>query len=251
MDKNPWILAAGGLIVGLVIGYFVGTSGKTIAPSQETKTAGKTQTTNIVFVNHIQAKLPEQDVFIEQSQGGSEVVRVGVEEGKDPANLAKTVFASATFVEHDPFKVGKNPLGPFSKGKNLGFTLGDWLAATGTGTYTVTGNEAEVDISLQKLVPDGMYTVWCSRVTFPPSPAVVDKPCGATDGSENVFTADKDGNGKYSVKLSSPLEESTKETVSVIALAYHSDGKTYGANPGEFGKATHVHIFYILPAPNE
>jgi len=256
MEKNPWVMAVGGLIVGLVIGYFVGTSGKTAVP-QETvtnKTATgqvKTQTTGIMFVNHIQADLPEQDVFIEETEGSDQVVRVDVEDGNDPGNLGKSVFASAEFVEHDPFKLGENPLGPFAKGEPLGFMLGDWLAATGSGTYTVTEDGAEIDLSLQKLVPNGVYTVWCSRITFPPNVAVVDRPCGKADGSENTFTADESGIGTYNVMLSSPLEESTKETVSVIALAYHSDGKTSGADPGEFGKVTHVQVFYILPAPSK
>lgn len=251
MDKNPWIMAVAGLIIGIFIGYFVGTSGKTVAPQESTTAEVETQTTDIMFVNHIQADLPEQDVFIEDVEGSDQVVRVDVEDGKDPANLEKPVFASAEMVEHDPFKLGENPLGPFDKGEALGFTLGDWLFATGTGTYTVTGEGAEIDLSLQKLVPNGVYTVWCSRITFPPNVAVVDRPCGEADGSENTFTADENGIGTFNVMLSSPLEESTEETVSVIALAYHSDGQTYAAVPGEFGKATHVQIFYILPAPGK
>ena len=59
------------------------------------------------------------------------VVRLEGQNAKDPANLAKTVYTSAAPVPHDPFKVGSNPLGPYDEGKSLGFTLGQWLAASG------------------------------------------------------------------------------------------------------------------------
>ncbi len=201
---------------------------------------------DIKFVNHIQANLPEQDVFVESKVDLTKVVRVEGDMAKDPATLAKKVFTAAEAVPHDPFKLGPNPLGPYPKGKSLGFTLEQWLAATGTGTYMVNGEMAEMHLTLEKLVPNGIYTVWCSRLTFPPNPKVVDRPCGAEDGSENVFKTDAKGVGKFDLKLK-PLEESTKETASVIALAYHSDGKTYGATPGDFGLNSHVHIFFLVP----
>lgn len=177
-----------------------------------------------------------------------EVIRVEGEQGKDPQILAKEVYAAATPTAHDPFKVGENPLGPFDEGKKLGFTLGQWLAATGEGTYNVDKGNAVMNFSFSKLVPDGVYTLWCSRVTYPPSFKVVDVPCGAANGSENSFIADSDGNGAFLLKLK-PLEDSTSETVSIIALAYHSDGKTYGALPGDFGLNSHVQVFFILPEP--
>ena len=177
-----------------------------------------------------------------------EVFRVEGEQGKNPVNLAKAAYAAAVPTEHDPFKLGKNPLGPFPEGKSLGFTLGQWLSATGTGVYSVEGINAKLSISFKNLVPNGVYTLWCSSITFPPDPKIVDKPCGAADGSENSFVADADGNAVFSLKLK-PLEQSTKETASVVALAYHSDGKTYGAGTGDFGLATHVQIFFLMPVP--
>lgn len=175
-----------------------------------------------------------------------QVVRVEGEQAKDVVNLEKTVYAAANAVEHDPFKLGANPLGPFPKGKSLGFTLNQWLSATGIGVYSVDGDTATMELSFKNLVPNGVYTVWCSRLTLPPNPTIVDKPCGAEDGSENSFKSDDKGSGSFSLKLKS-LEPSTNETVSLIALAYHSDGKTYGANPGDFGLTSHVHIFFMMP----
>ncbi len=177
-----------------------------------------------------------------------QVIRVEGEQAKDPANLAKTVYATAVATPHDLFKVGSNPLGPFDKGKALGFTLQQWLAASGIGIYSVDEGNAQLELSFKNLVPNGVYTAWCSRMTFPPNPGIVDKPCGAEDGSENSFKADEKGTASFSLKLK-PLEASTKETASIIAIAYHSDGKTYGASPGDFGLNSHVHIFFLMPEP--
>ena len=173
---------------------------------------------------------------------------VRVEGVQDESNLAKQIYAVATAAPHDPFKLGENPLGPFDKGKSLGFTLGQWLSTSGIGIYSVDNENAELDLSFKNLVPNGVYTVWCSRITFPPEPSIVDMPCGAEDGSENSFAADEKGAGSFSLKLK-PLEASTKETASMIAVAYHSDGKTYGASPGDFGSYTHVQIFFTMPEP--
>lgn len=248
MEKYYPIIGA--LIVGLVVGFFAGRGlpqGQ-LGEISSTPTSVATEGVNIQLVNHIQAKLPEQDVFIESDTDSNMVVRVEGEAANEAETAAKNVFASSEAVPHDPFKVGENPLGPFPKGESLGFTLADWLAGTGSGTYTVDGEAAQIDLTLEKLVPNATYTVWCSRLTFPPNPAVVDKPCGAEDGSENVFNTDTNGGGTFSVKLK-PLEESTKETASVIALSYHSDGKTYGAIPGDFGLNSHVQLFFLVPEP--
>ncbi len=215
------------------------------APSPTLKPAA--EKIEIKFENHIQAGMPEQDVFIETNETGKgQVMRPDVNDSKKAENLAKTVYATATATAHDAFRLSKKPLGPFAKGKSLAFTLGEWLAASGTGTYTEPDGDAEMLLSFQKLVPNGTYTVWCSRITFPPNARTVDKPCGASDGSENRFKADSNGNGAFSLKLK-PLEESIKETASALAIAYHSDGRTYGSYPGVFGLNSHVQLFFMIP----
>ena len=202
----------------------------------------------VKLLTHIQMDLPEQDVFVESASDATKVVRVEGAEAKKVETLAKKGYASTAAVPHDPLKVGPNPLGPFPKGAALDFTLGKWLDGTGSGGYTVDGDEATVDLSMQKLVPNATYTLWCSRLKFPPNPSIVDKPCGKADGSENVFKTDASGKG--TIHLTMPaLEPSTKEVASLLALAYHSDGKTYGSEPGEFGLHTHVQLAWLLPAP--
>ena len=202
----------------------------------------------VKFMTHLQMNLPEQDVFIESATDPAKVMRVEGEAGKDPANLAKQAYASASAVPHDPFKVGQDPLGPFAKGAALGLTLGEWLAGTGGGGYTADGDQATLDLSMDKLVPKATYTLWCSRLTFPPNPKVVDKPCGAADGSQNVLKSDASGHATFHLVMPS-LEPSTKEVASVLALAYHSDGQTYGADTGAFGLHTHVQLVWLMPAP--
>ena len=182
---------------------------------------------------------------VEVKEAGK-VVRLEGAGAKDQINLAKTVYAAALPVPHDPFKVSSNPLGPFDEGKSLGFTLGKWLGASGIGIYSVDNENAELELSFKNLVPKGVYTVWCSRITFPPEPKLVDKPCGAEDGSQNGFTSDEKGTGSFSLMLM-PLDASAKETASIIALDYHSDGKIYGSSPGDFGFNSHVQLFFLLP----
>jgi len=203
---------------------------------------------NTLYIKEAQGdtvEVPDSDIMVE---GSDKVFRVEGEQ--DEENLAKTVYAAAEAIEHDPFKVGENPLGPFEKGEELGFTLGDWLAATGSGTYEVDDGEAELDLEFENLVPDAVYTIWCSRISFPPNVNIVDRPCGAEDGSENVFETDEEGNANYNLELE-PLEQSTEETATIIALAYHSDGETYGESAGDFGLNSHVQIFYLIPVPED
>ncbi len=33
----------------------------------------------------------------------------------------------------------------------------------------------------------------------------------------------------------------------MLAINYHSDGKTYGGDPGEFGYNAHIPLFLMLP----
>ena len=200
------------------------------------------------FINHIQAEFPEQDVYIETDE--TEDGMVVRPEGKlDGDTLALPVFASAEANGHDPFKLGEDPLGPVDKGEELGFTLGDWLPGKATGNYELTEDGATLSIDATGLVPNGVYTVWCSRMVLPPEPSVVDTPCGAADGSDNVVNADDLGDLTYSITMDEPLADSTNEEASVFALAYHSDGETYAEDPGEFGKVTHVQLFYLIPPP--
>lgn len=93
---------------------------------------------------------------------------------------------------------------------------------------------------------------------------------GASDGMQNVFKADANGNGTFNLKMEA-LPPSTNVTYqnyvamyvtkkvplrskiawTLLSVAYHSDGKTHGATPGELGKTAHMqltHLMYPKPA---
>lgn len=195
-------------------------------------------------LTHLALGVAEQDVYVERMAGSGEVERVLP--GEEAEYLEMPAYAAGTLVEHDLFGTSAAPVGPFEKGAELGMTLGEWLAATGQGTYTVTGDRAKIEMSLENLVPNGLYTAWCSRVSFPPNINVVDKPCGAADGTENIFTADAQGNGRFELELDA-LPPSSAETSTTIAFAYHSDGKTHGASAGDFGLNSHVQLAAPIP----
>ena len=199
------------------------------------------------FGTHPQLGFPEQHVLVQQD-GLDETMgmRLAPEETEDEANLAREIFIAGEDVGHDPFSVGEAPLGPFALGDSLEMTLGDWLSAEGSGTYRAVGNHGEVSLSLENMVPNGVYTLWCTRITVPPDFLMVNKACGPLDGSANTFTADEDGNVEFSLETWA-LDDTSAETVSVFAIAYHSDGETYGESSGVFGTVSHVQIFTILP----
>ena len=206
---------------------------------------GTQRTVNITFDNGIQSSRALADVFVE-SEGGSpdQVVRLDAAGAKDPANLAKMLYASTV-----PVDPGSKSMGPFPKGAALGVTLQQWLAATGTGTYTVNGTSADLNVSFKNLVPNGTYTLWCVIDSSVPSISPDLLPCGASDGSQNVFKADPQGNGTFKLTMKR-LPETTQERPVVIAPSYHNDGKTHGANPGDFGLNSHVQLTFMIPLPS-
>ena len=94
--------------------------------------------------------------------------------------------------------------------------------------------------------PNATYTVWCSRITLPPNPSVVDAPCGKADGSENVFHTDASGNGTYNITLDKALPTISGNTHTIIAIAYHSDNTSHGASAGDFGLNSHIQVFSLF-----
>ena len=199
------------------------------------------------FVNHVQAGMAEPDVYIETDDGM--VRRMTAEEADD--YMDAPVFTVAIANDHDPFGVVEGSGDPRESGFDLGFTMADWLGASGELVYTVSGNDAQIDAHFENLVPGGVYTLWCSTVATPPDFHIVNIPCGDPYGGDNVFTADEDGSAQASVKLH-PLSTAREDLIPMVAVAYHSDGNTYDEYPGSFGLNTHVQIFApIPPADNE
>ncbi len=198
------------------------------------------------FVNHLQAKLPEQDVYLERVAGSGDVHRVTA----DDKDMNATLYAAAEAVKHNPFDAKAN--GPYKKGKTLGLTLGQWLAATGSGTYTCANGQGTVSASFKKLIPNGTYTMWYFFLPMPPTQpftGTLDLPLGARDGSQNAFKSDAQGNANFKAAFKPCLQLSGDQVASGLAIAWHSDGKTYYSDPGSFGSATHVQLFLLFPGP--
>lgn len=199
---------------------------------------------DIAFVTHLDIDLPEQDVFIERVQGSGEVYRVT----KGDHNMNALLYGTAKETPHDPF----NPaaVGPHKKGEALGMTLGQWLKHSGQGRYTCTDGVGSLDLDFTGLVPNGVYTMWHAFMALPPPvpfTGTLDLPLGARDGSESVFTASADGKAAFKHTFQPCLQMSDTWTTSMLAIAYHSDGNTYGGHPGKFGLNAHIPLFVMLP----
>lgn len=234
--------------------------------------ASKPWEVNISLLSSIYLPTPRPvgDVYFELNNTTPDLVyRIESGQAKDPINLGKMAYATTNTTRHDVYKLMPNALGPFPKGKALRFTLEQWLAATGLGTYIEENDNAALNLTFHNLVPNGTYSVWSHRVTMPPDYNYSFTPVGASDGSQNVFKADADGNGIFKLKLKAlppstnitykdyvamyvtkQVPISTRITWTLIAVAYHSDGKTHGPTPGELGKTTHMQMTHLMyPKP--
>ena len=224
-----------GVLVSLVVvGVLaIGVAARANAPGAEIR---------LQFVNFLHMKVPEQDVFIEKAAGSDEVYRTTSAE-----NINAPLYAVAAAVPEDPFNA--KDLGPYKKGRALGITLGQWLAGTGSGTLACRNGTGTLNASFTKLVPNGVYTVWYHFGSAQPtSPALgFDLPLGAIDGLQNIFRSDVAGNASFKLAFKPCLQLSGDYAAAVLAIAWHSDGKTYGIGPGPMGQATHVQLLVELP----
>ena len=216
-------------------------------PSQPVPVAARgtaSSSIELAFITHLDAGMPEQDVFIERRPGSGEVFRVTTGDH----DMMAPLFKATTELPHNPFDPAAN--GPYPKGEALGMTLGEWLRHSGTGTYRYQDGSGTLELDLQNLVPGGVYTIWYAFMPVtPPEPftGTLDLPLGAPDGTESGFRADASGRARFTHSFRPGLQMSDVWTTAVLAIAYHSDGKTHGGSAGEFGKHTHVPLFTMLP----
>lgn len=215
-----------------------------ITPSAQAQTISTIA--SVPFTNHIDSDLIEVDVYVE---GESGVWRVGPKEADAHAN--SVIFTTAHSVEHEPEDESKK--GPYPKGQSLGMKFGEWLAAKGSSVIKCEGGKGKVEAKFEKLVPEGVYTMWywtmASTKTI--NRQSIEMPLGAPDGSKATFTAGLDGSAQYSASFEPCLQGSGSRFMTGLAIAYHSDGKTYGYTPGEFGNRSHIHLFNLLPADSD
>jgi hypothetical protein len=198
----------------------------------------------LAFATHLDMELPEQDAYIEREPGSGQLWRVTLGEN----DMSLPLYRTARAVKHDPFDPAA--LGPYPKGEPLGMTLGQWLHQSGHGRYTYADGVGKLELSFSGLVPKGVYTLWHAFMALPPTEpfsGTLDLPLGARDGSESVFVADEKGRAEVVRSFTPGLQMSDVYTTSMLAIAYHSDGKTHGGVPGDFGLNVHVPLFVMLP----
>lgn len=202
----------------------------------------------LVFINHLQAEVVEQFVYVERETGSGLVYRVSpLDAGR---YMDAPAYATADSVVISPLDHGE--VGPYPRGPALGFTLGEWLAATGTAIYRCDDDVGTVQAQFDDLVPNGLYTMWyyfVPRANLDPF-RFVDLPLGALDGSDSRFTADADGQATYRAVFSPCLQLSGRQLGAFLGIAWHSDGKTYGSLPGPMSTHTHLQLFVNFPMEN-
>lgn len=199
---------------------------------------------DLSFIFHIDEDLAEQDVFVERKPGSGLVYRPT----KADRDMSLPLYTPAKPVEHQPFD--PEATGPWPKGRALGITLGEWFAATGRGSYSCNDGQGWIRVEFERLVPNAVYTMWHDFMAWPPTEpfnGTYDLPIGARDGSESVFHSNDKGNAIVERQFKPCLQLSGEHLMADLAIAWHSDGKTYGAIPGEFSTGTHVHMYLALP----
>jgi hypothetical protein len=255
----------------LVMVFLLTTSGMASDPAANSAATLNPWNVNVTLASPIYLTTPRPipDIyFVLNNTTPNMVYRVELDQTKEPMNLAREAYATTNATPPDTYKITPYPLGPFPKGIDLGLTLGQWIAATGKGTYIEENGNATLNLVFRKLVPNGTYTIWCSRITKPPNYREVLTSIGASDGSQNVFRTDAKGNYTFNLKSKalpastnitwensamyvtkkSPI--STDITWTLISVVYHSDGRTHNATPGDWGKTAHsqlVHLMYPKP----
>lgn len=195
------------------------------------------------FVDHIKAEMIEQDVYIDKMSDGK-VFRVTKDDYSDHLNAQ--VYRTAAPVEHAP--MDPSAIGPYDAGQELGFTLGEWLSASGSAELSCDNGKGTLRAEFENLVPNGLYTMWNffagqQLAKF----HTYDLPVGAPDGSESAFRADGKGHAVYEASFEPCLQGTTPQLLAGLAIAYHSDEMTYGYEPGPMGNKSHVHLFTVIP----
>jgi len=243
MHSSTWKMRLSAAMLAIFLLIMAGSASSSLGASQN-------RSIELNFSRHIDfpVPMPVQDVYVVINESTPDLVyRATPEQVQDPEILALEAYATTNHTPHDPLMETAHPTGPFPRGSDLGFSLGDWLAARGEGIYSEQNGNATMDLVFRNLIPNGTYSVWWAGVTHEPYRFVV-APAGAPNGTENSFKADASGSGAFHVRMS-PLPPGSNQTRTLIAVRYHSDGQVPGSAPGAYGKTAHVQLLYRLPLP--
>ncbi len=195
------------------------------------------------FVSFTAAGMVEQDVFV--ADGADAVRRVPFAEVAALQDAA--LFGTTAPPPFEPLNLA--PDARYPRGRELNLTLGEWLGASGKGRYMcMDDGTATVEIAFAGLVPGGVYTMWNFIDAEPPTDPwqTIMFPLGARDGSQATFHADAKGDAAYSASFEPCLELTGTQTLTGLAAAWHADGKTWGALPGDLGVVTFAQLMVPL-----
>lgn len=150
------------------------------------------------------------------------------EAGMVPSQSNELIYARNVF---DP------PIGlltPIKAPSGDHLLLSDWETAQGTILANCNGNTSRVEISLQGMIPDGIYTFWLNFLNNKKIPGesvhigvdvALIEPLGS--GTRNVVQASS--TGTVSATLNHPSCMLTKTPGLILVAIYHLNGKTFGA----------------------
>jgi hypothetical protein len=114
---------------------------------------------------------------------------------------------------------------------NFPITVNDWFKAEGVARIECkSSKESRVELTLEHMVPNGVYAVWVIIGQSLAGNGVRDffspKQLG---GHPNVFSADSTGHAFFARNL--PFCLSTDPDIMTVEITYEVDGITYGAVP--------------------
>lgn len=207
-----------------------------------TTSPGWAETMKLEFGTLTGIGMAEQDVFVAGDNGTVHRIAAADVEGMMDAPL----FGATELPPFEPLNL--TPTESYGRGMDLGLTLGEWLGATAEGSYSCENGMASIDIQFGGLVPDAVYTMWNFIDAEPPTEPwqTIMFPLGARDGSEAMFKTDANGHAAYSASFEPCLEMTGTQTLTGLAAAWHADGKTYGASPGDLGIVSFAQLMAAL-----
>ena len=145
--------------------------------------------------------------------------------------------------------LGTHPLTPNQAHPSFPITVEYWLRAEGTALIRCReGLPAEVTLSMRRLIPNRLYTVWGAFAT-PEGPRPL--PVG---GAPNTFVTDDRGDARFSRLLNyCPFEDTVDggRLLSIIAVL-HSDHMVYAREPAlphaglPPGVVAHAHLEFSV-----
>jgi hypothetical protein len=168
-----------------------------------------------------QAKPVDPQVFVADA---------AVPAGVGPQGIKHVAGFRPALIQADP---ATSPLFN-AEGARLGFTLGEWLRATGTVTMTAAANGAEtVVVDAKGLRPNAVYSLFENHFDQTP---VGFTPLDGT-GRANSFHTDAAGHGHASLTAPQALT-----SANAVLLILDDDGQTHGMTRGAIGVSAQHHL---------